>query len=71
MDIEDILESTERAVEFAFKAIRYAIENPDIYKDPKSKHQYDLSMAVYRQASKNYELVFEDQEQIRLIDRRA
>ena len=71
MDIEDILESTERAVEFAFKAIRYAIENPDIYKDPKSRNQYDLSMAVYRQASKNYELVFEDKEQIRLIDRRV
>lgn len=35
MDIEDILESTERAVNHAFKAIRYAIQNPEVYKNPK------------------------------------
>tara|TARA_R100001230_G_C5638527_1_gene145037 strand:- start:377 stop:577 length:201 start_codon:yes stop_codon:yes gene_type:complete len=61
--------ATEQAVEFALKAIRMAVVNPDLYKDKRSRQQYDLSMAVVRQATQKYELVFEGDETIRLINK--
>mgnify|MGYP003120963428 CR=1 FL=1 len=60
--------ATEEAVEFAMRAIRMAVANPNLYKDKRSRQQYDLSMAVVRQANKHYELVFEG-EDIKIINK--
>tara|TARA_Y100000356_G_C11031940_1_gene168953 strand:- start:159 stop:389 length:231 start_codon:yes stop_codon:yes gene_type:complete len=65
----EMKKATEQAVEFALKAIRMAVVNPDLYKDKRSRQQYDLSMAVVRQATQKYELVFEGDETIRLINK--
>ena len=61
--------TTEQAVTYAMKAIRMAVSNPDLYKNKRNRHQYDLSMAVVRQATKQYELVFQSDETIKLINK--
>jgi hypothetical protein len=63
-----MIDCLQKNLNLAFRAVRYAAKNPDVYKVPRSRQQYDLSMNLIRQAHKNYELVFEG-EDIKIINK--
>jgi len=59
----------QKNLNLAFRAVRYAAKNPDVYKHARSRRQYDLSMNLIRQANKKYELVFEGENKIKLVNK--
>jgi hypothetical protein len=64
-----MIDCLQKNLNLAFRAVRYAAKNPDVYKHARSRRQYDLSMNLIRQANKKYALVFEGDDNIRLVNK--